>query len=169
MKKYRYATTSLLWDYLRGGLGLAVSLLPLVFLDGILLPIAVVLGVIAGLFTLFIARTALRHKTEIELSQDAISVISPLGRKEIAWLGLKAVTLSYFSTSRSGTGKGVVTLKLSDEDTTIRIDSGLNGFDSVIQGVAQVCSKVAVAVSPTTVHNFEALGVPIAGNIPDVN
>jgi uncharacterized membrane protein YjgN (DUF898 family) len=164
MTKFHYAKTPLLWDLVRGGLGLAVTLLPLVVLDDILPFVAVILAVLSGLFVLFIARTALRHKTEIELSHDGIRVMAPLGAKEIAWPDLKSVSLSYFSTSRSGSGKGVMTLKLSDGPTTIRIDSGLNGFDTVAQGVARICSKVPVAVSATTVHNFEALGAPIAGN-----
>ena len=142
MTRLYYLKTPLLWDLLRGGLGLAVTVLPLILLDNI------------------------RHKTEIQLTQDGIMMVTPLGRKEIAWLDMTAVTLSYFSTSRSGAGKGVMTLKLKAGDTIIRIDSSLNGFDTVVKQVAWVCSKVPVAISPTTVHNFDAMGVPIVGDDP---
>ncbi|WP_420725208.1 hypothetical protein [Hwanghaeella sp. LZ110] len=166
MIRLYYLKTPLLWDLLRGFLGLAVTLLPLILLDRILSAIIVILAAIAGLFVIFIVRTALRHKTEIQLSQDEIRVATPIGSKEIAWLELTGVTLSYFSTSRSGSGNGVMTLKLSDGTTVIRIDSNLNSFDTVVKQVARVCSKVPVAVSPTTVHNFDALGAPIAGDDP---
>ena len=148
MIRLYYLKTPLLWDLLRGFLGLAVTLLPLILLDRILPAIIVILAAIAGLFVIFIVRTALRHKSEI------------------AWSELTGVTLSYFSTSRSGSGNGVMTLKLSDGTTVIRIDSNLNSFDTVVKQVARVCSKVPVAVSPTTVHNFDALGAPIAGDDP---
>ncbi len=166
MTRLYYLKTPLLWDLLRGGLGLTVTVLPLSLLDNILPVIVVILVAIAGLFVVFITRIALRHKTEIQLTQDGIMMVTPLGRKEIAWLDMTAVTLSYFSTSRSGAGKGVMTLKLKAGDTIIRIDSSLNGFDTVVKQVAWVCSKVPVAISPTTVHNFDAMGAPIAGDDP---
>lgn len=164
MTRLYYQKTPLLWDLLRGSLGLTVTVLPLILLDNILPVIVVILVAIAGLFLVFIARIALRHKTEIQLTQDGIMIATPLGRKEIAWLDMTAVALSYFSTSRSGAGKGIMTLKLTAGDTIIRIDSSLDGFDTVVKQIARVCAKLPVAVSPTTVHNFDAMGAPIVGD-----
>ena len=56
MIRLYYLKTPLLWDLLRGFLGLAVTLLPLILLDRILPAIIVILAAIAGLFVIFIVR-----------------------------------------------------------------------------------------------------------------
>ncbi len=158
----RYDRGELLTDGLRGLAGLVVTLGPILFLDNILLPVAIVLGLAALLFGFFLIRIFLRHKTTIELSQDAIAVVSPVRTRRLAWDQVTAVRLSYFASSRFRAGTGVTTLKLSGGDGDITVESSLSGFDELLAAAARVSARSGVAVDPATVHNFEALGIPIA-------
>ena len=95
----RYPVASLYPDYLRTGLGLAVTLGPLLWLD-LAGAVAALLAGLGLLFAWFGARTVVRHLSRVELSGDAILLSGPVPRR-LAWSDLERLKLAYYAPRRS--------------------------------------------------------------------
>ncbi|WP_421880998.1 hypothetical protein [Pacificispira sp.] len=161
MKILRYDSGALAKDAARGLIGLAVTAGPALGVENILRPIEIVCWALATLFAVFLLRTALRHKTEIQLSEDAIAVQSPLRRRQLKWSDITVVKLSYFASAKARRGSGVLTLTLRGGGTKIIVESSLKEFDRLAESVAELCARQGIDVDPTTMHNFDAMGSPI--------
>lgn len=148
-------------DALRGAGGLALCLTPLIFVEEILTWVAVIFWVLAGVFAVFLLRILYRLKSEIQLSDDEITLIAPGTRRTIVWDRLESVKLSYFASKRAKAGDGVMTLTLRGDGTKIVVESSLTEFDALATGVSRLCGAKALDVDMTTSHNFQALGAPI--------
>lgn len=162
MKSLRYKPSALAMDALRGVGGLALCLAPLIFVEEILTWVAVIFWVLAGVFAVFLLRILYRLKSEIQLNDEAITLIAPGTRRTIAWDRLEGVKLAYFASKRAKAGDGVMTLTLFGEGTKIIVESSLTEFDTLAMGVSRVCGAKALDVDMTTSHNFQALGAPIS-------
>lgn len=154
MSLHRYPPRALAGDYVRAGLGLAVTGGPLIFLRPATV-VAVVLGAIAAIFALFALRTAIRHFTVVEVTADAIRAHGPTG-KRLTWDEIDRVQLDYFSTRRES-GDGWMQLKLGARRGRIRIDSTLGDFDRIAATVASAAR--GADMTETTRGNFQALGI----------
>jgi hypothetical protein len=161
VKSLRYEKGALAMDALRGGGGLALCVGPLVFVEDILTWVAAIFWILAAVFGVFVLKVVDRHKTEIQIGDDGITMIAPGRTRSIAWDRLERVKLSYFASKRARPGDGVMTMTLRGDGTKIVVDSALTEFDIVAEGVARVCGAKSLDVDPTTAHNFEALGAPI--------
>lgn len=161
MKTLRYEGGALVKDALRGLAGIAFTAGPALTVENILRPIEFACWGLAALFAAFLLRTAIRHKTEIQLSEDAIAVSGPLRRRQMGWDELESVKLSYFASARARQGSGILTLTLRGGGTKIIVESSLREFDRLAEFVAGLCAQRGIDVDPTTMHNFEALGSPI--------
>ena len=104
MKKFSYPTKETNKEYVRAGLGIVLSLVPLLLLK----PSSVIVSVLASIFCLFFLygiRAIDRGQTQICVTAGGICSEGILTRA-IKWEELEALKLSYFSTRRDGE-KGV--------------------------------------------------------------
>jgi hypothetical protein len=152
-----YYPLSRLWpDYLRAVLGLTTCL-------GLVLFTAlqsVIFAVLVGLSLLFAwlgAVTAWRQQIEIEL--DASGVVRRnswferlgLGRwglgqgVALRWLKVRAVALRYYSTRRDRS-EGWLQLTIEAEGGTLRVDSDLVGFPSLVELAFAAAEKNGVVI-----------------------
>ena len=157
-RTYRYPMRALALDYAGAVFGLTASLGVLGFMQ----PAAAVgwvLAVVAGLFLVYFARTVCRQLTHIELDETGIRALGPAfvpTGGAIRWADLCLLRLDYYSTRADREG-GWMQLKLGDARRTIRIDSGLEGFEQVAMFAAQEAARRDLALDPATVNNIHVL------------
>src|ERR1041384_2780159 len=83
MVELRYPVGSLVYDYLRGILGLGISLV-IIQSIGLDTPIFWVILGLAALFLVWLANTALRHMSRIRFDEEGLQT-APWPKKNIAW------------------------------------------------------------------------------------
>ena len=155
-REFHYSGRALAADYLRSAIGLAASAGPLLLMQPALWP-ALFLTVAAALFLVYFARTVCRQLTRIALDEAGISARGPLGAS-IRWDALRALQLEYYST-RSDREEGWMQLKLRDERSTIRIDSGIGDFAQLAGVAATQAARRGVALDDASRANLAALGI----------
>jgi hypothetical protein len=151
----RYARPALYADYARAGAGVAVCLLPLLFVTTNAVTVA--LAALGILFLLFGVRTAARHATEIVADDSGIVARGPFGGR-IAWDELSRLKLAYYATRRDRKG-GWMHMTLSGGGQTLRLDSSLDGFNDIARVAARAGIARNVDVSDATRANFAALDI----------
>lgn len=153
--EHRYPPSAMFRDYVASGIGLVLSLPPMVILD---LP-AVVLGIF-GLMSLCFAIHGLgvvrRQRTRIETGGDGLSFAPPPRR--MAWNEITRFRLSWFSTRRDG-AHGWMELKVEGRNATLRVDSRLDRFPELVGHVWRAVARQGVELDPATRANLDALGV----------
>jgi hypothetical protein len=165
MTRLRYPIESLRGDYLRAAIGLALTTAPILAIPT-RSPGMYVLAGAAGLFALFAVRTWLRQRSSVALDDRGISIFRP-SQVTFAWVDIRSVKLSYFSTRSDRTGGWMqLTLKGTDPRRgpglrTIRVDSALEGFADVVRAAARAAEINRLSISPTTRANFGALGLDV--------
>jgi len=153
---HRYNRRALLGDYARGGLGLAVTGLPLI-VTPVATGVAVVLGGFAVLFGVYVLRTWVRSVSVVEVDGDGIRSRGPRGAL-IGWDEVQTFELRYFSTRRDKDG-GWMQMTVRGAGRTIAIESALDGFDDVVRHVSLVARRNELALSEATRDNLHALGL----------
>ena len=159
MSRHRYSRRVLIKDYLRAGLGLAVTAGPVLLLQPAP-AIAVVLGALSLLFGAFALRTGLRHLTVIEVMTDGIVSRGPISC-HIRWREVTRLRLDYYAIRREPQG-GWMQLKIGGPRRGIRVDSTIDGFEQVAAAVASIVPTYAIPLTDTVVANFDALGISVA-------
>lgn len=156
MTVYRHDFRSLGGDYLRAGLGLALTLGPLV-----LVPVHAVLawmfGAVAALMAIHGLRTIWRHLAVIECGDDILVLRVPVTRR-LAWSDLSELQLRYFSTRRDR-DRGWMQLILKGSGVALRIDSTLPGFEEIVRRAAAAAAAAGLPLSSATRRNLESLGL----------
>ncbi len=143
-------------DYARAAAGLAITGGPAVFAD--LLPVvAIILGGLALLFGGYGVRTYWRHRTSVEVSDEALHTHGPFG-KTVPWAALDEVRLRYFSTRRDR-AKGWMQLTVKGQEATIQLDSTLDAFEDVARRVVEVARHRGIELNEATRSNLDALGL----------
>lgn len=155
MISYRYPARAVMRDYLVSGVGLAVFLPPLAFMD---LPLVTVMifSALGGLFLVFGFQVYRRHRIRVDLSSDGLC-IAPGGR-ELPWRALSKLVLSYFAVRRDGE-RGWMELKLVAEAQSVRLDSRLEGFSEIAACAARAARHNGLSLDATTLANLAALGI----------
>ena len=168
--RHRYPARAVLLDYLYSGLGLLFTLGPLAGTapSG---PAAWVLGGLAALFAVYGARTVLRHRTSLRVSEEEI-VADGLLRRHLPWNRLTRCTLGYYATRRNR-DRGWMQLTLKAGGRSLRIDSQIEGFDRIVRRAVHAAQRRDIAFDNTTQENLRALGIttgdadPVADPAPD--
>jgi hypothetical protein len=155
MSIHRYSFRNLLADYLRGGAGLAIGAGGWLLAPSVL-HVVVIFGGLTTLFLLFTIRTALRQRTWIELTEEAISV-GQSRRKTLRWDQLSHVKLRYYSTRRNRSG-GWMTLKLANAGEHVAVDSNIDGFEAIAARAARAAAANRLELDEITQTNLTALG-----------
>ena len=161
MSRHVYPASAMLGDYARA----AAGLLPILAILAIA-PLgsvgATVLGGFAALFAVFGIRTALRHATQVELTQEAVQA-SGLLRASISLTDLDGMKLAYYSTRRDRRN-GWMQLELRSGSSTLRLDSRIEGFTQLVQVAARAAERCGLSLNLATLANLEALGVKVGAN-----
>jgi len=98
MSLHGYKKGAVTGDYVRGGLGFAVTAFPVAFAP-MLGTFQIVFLLIALVFAGFIVKTWLRAQTRYEVDDDGIQAQGPLS-KTIKWSELAVLDLRYYSTQK---------------------------------------------------------------------
>jgi hypothetical protein len=156
MTRYYYPTSAMLGDYLRAASGLVPTAVLLATM-----PVgptaAIVLGGFASLFAVFGFRTALRHRTRVEMTETML-IASGLIPASISWSRLDRLKLAYYSTRRDRR-EGWMQLELRAGQTKVCVDSRIEGFAEVVKASARAAENRGLSLDPATSANLEALGV----------
>ena len=164
MTEMRYPPKALLADYARGAIGLALTGVPLALVD--MHPVAFWICLPGfALSAAFVARTALRQATQLRLDDDGVSVIGPVTRR-IDWSTLRSFRLAYYSTRRDRQ-QGWMQLSLSSGRGSVRIESSIDGFDTIVAHAHRAARERRIDLSDATVGNLLALGLD-AGTAPSL-
>lgn len=153
----RYPMASICGDYLRAGLGLVLSLGPLLLLD-VAGPLVVLLGVLGALFAWFGMRTVSRHLSRVELSGQAIALRGPVSR-HLAWGDLDRMKLAYYAPRRARDDGWLQLTLRGGGGGSIRLDSTLTGFDQVLGQASRAARQKALPLDAATHANLAALGL----------
>ncbi len=162
MQTLGYPARALLGDYVRSGLGIALTLPPAIAVPAGSAAQYVLVALVA-LFGTFGARTLLRQSSSVALEPAGVTV-SALRRTRLEWTQLRSVKLNYYST-RGDRGEGWMQLTLKGGGGpgggTVRVDSSLDGFVEVARAAAEAARPARVALSETTRVNFASLGIAV--------
>jgi hypothetical protein len=171
MVELRYPLSALAFDYLRGVVGLGISVLILEAI-GTDTPVFWVFIGLAVLFLIWLGNTFLRHMSRIRFDQEGLTS-APWPKKSISWNGLKKMELRYYTTKRRrrNTGRdgdaaesgrsdrGWMTLTLRSEKQRIDIESTLPHFADIVARAAHAAKEAQVPLDQVTVENLSAIGV----------
>ncbi len=154
---YRWPLSALAGDYLRSGIGFALS-----FLFFLLVPPGSIaffaLLALAVLFGLYLAQTALRARTVLTLLPEGLAVTGFFGNRLISWKALDQFALRYY-TLRREKGAGWMDLKLGSGGYTVTIDDRLDGFRSILARSWQAACERDIGISSSTYANLTAAGL----------
>jgi hypothetical protein len=158
MVELRYPLSSLVYDYMRGILGLGISAVVLQSI-GFDTPIFWVILGLTGLFLVWLANTALRHISRIRFDEEGLESM-PWPKKSISWSGLEDMALRYYSTRRKRKD-GWMTLTLKSGKSKIDIESSLPHFADIVARAAHAAKQAQLPLDHVTVENMNALGVKV--------
>ena len=156
MSLHRYPPRTLMGDYVRSCLGLALTFPPLMMFSPSTL-IAVTLGLVGSLCGFFLLRTAERHRTIVSVDDDLIAV-SGVFASVIRWDEVEKLELSYYSVKRDRSG-GWMQLTLRRPGATVKVDSRLQGFLDIVKRAARAAREHEVRVNAVTRANLAALRI----------
>ncbi len=156
MTRHVYPGSAMIGDYLRAAAGF-VPVAAILATTSVGAVAGTVLGGFAVLFSVFGVRTALRHGTRVEMTEDALRCSGPIGRS-ISWRELDGLKLAYFSTRRDRRD-GWMQLELRAGASILRMDSRIEGFNQVVGRAAQAAEARGLSLNPATAANLEALGI----------
>lgn len=167
MKVYRYPLRSLLGDYLRAGVGLAVGLGVLVTVPASL-TIVLVFGGLTLLFLLFGLRTVQRHMLQVALTDEQICGAS-IRTAVLPWQSLERIKLRYYGTRRQRRredGGGFMQLSLKGAGTALTLESSIDGFELIAWRAAKAARENGVSLDPTSAGNLLDLGIDADRDTP---
>lgn len=164
MTVHAYPMKSIRGDYIRAGIGLALAGAPFALGD-VPVALAVVLGLLIGLFALYGFVTYTRHRTRIEQTDDGL-VVNAWRRTAIPWNELQEIRLSYFATRRERKtkkveGEGWMELRLKGPQGRVRIESNCEGFEDMLRPAVAVALERKLSLSGATAANLESLGISL--------
>ena len=160
MNVFRYPVRSLVGDYLRASVGLAVGLGVLASAPGSV-TVIVIFGGLTALFGGFAYRTLRRHLLRVALTAEAIHG-SGLGTREVPWGKLDLVKLRYFGTRRQRqreTGGGFMQLTLEGAGASLTLESSIEGFEYIAWRATKAARENGVGLDPTSAGNLLELGI----------
>ena len=164
MTSFHYPMNALRGDYLRGAIGLFVTVGLLIAATKITI-FQYIFAAGAVLFLGFFLRTAQRHLTTFSFSNDTFQANGPLG-KNISLPAVIDIRLRYFSTRKDRTGEGGwFELTIRDPKSKISVDSTINGFEQIMQRCVNTIHQNKLTPSETTIENFSSAGFPLQNRL----
>ena len=168
MTIFHYPMNALRGDYLRGAIGLFVTVGLLIAATKITI-FQYIFAAGAVLFLGFFLRTAQRHLTTFSFSNGSFQANGPLG-KSISLPAVIDIRLRYFSTRKDRTGDGGwFELTIRDSKSKISVDSTINGFEQIMQNCVNTIHQNKLTPSETTIANFSSAGFPLQNHLSSEN
>ena len=166
----KYRQRALIRDYLLALVGLCGTAAPPVLRDFSSVVDAAFL-IIAAIFLSFLVRTIIRQFAFVTVTDTEIRQ-SGLFPRTIAWAKLDRIKLSYYSMRRRRSqtdqlARGWMELQLGSSWRRILLDSSLEGFDEVVERVADVARTNKCRLNEVTRANFAALGFDVSWHIDE--
>lgn len=156
MSRHHYPPSALIPDYSRAGAGLLLSGGPLLLADPSSLMVYFLAG-LAALFSLYGLRTLVRQMWRLEVTENGVTAAGPFGGS-VRWDELSALQLRYFSTRRDR-GDGWMQLKLRGGDGSLKIESALSDFATVVARAAGEAERRGLALNESTRVNLATFGI----------
>lgn len=156
----RYPPGPIVADYVRGGVGLALTLAPLAALD-VHPALFWVLAAMAALFAVFLFRTAERHAARVTFDDVALTVAGPRPRR-IAWAEIADLRIAYYSTRRDRQQGWMQMTVRSADGAAASIESSLDGFERLAARAADAARARGLPLAETTLENLAAIGIVYA-------
>lgn len=157
MQLHRYPPRSLIGDYCRAGGGFLIAAVPLT----IGTPGTVFFILLNGLALLFLGyglRTARLQWTAYEILPDGLACHGPLKRFH-SWDKVSNIRLRYYATTREKNLRdmkhGWLELKITSPAGTLRIDSGVEGFETILNAVSEAAEKHQIELDEMTEENLK--------------
>ena len=113
--------------------------------------VAAVLALVFG----YALQVYLRQRSVVCLDDSGLHVAGPLSYS-LSWQDLRRVKLSYYSTRRDGS-EGWMQLKVAGKGRSIRIDSDLIGFETIVIEALRQADLLGLDVGSATRHNAAVL------------
>jgi len=163
MNVFRYPARSLVGDYLRAGIGLAVGLGVLASAP-VSVMVFVIFGSLTALFGGFAYRTLRRHLLRVAVTTEAIHGNGP-GARELPWGKLDLLKLRYFGTRRqrhreAGRGDGgFMQLTLAGAGASLTLESSIEGFEYIAWHAAKAARENGVGLDSASAGNLLELGI----------
>lgn len=160
---HRYPWPRLRGDYIRAAIGFALCLWLLSVAFGNFWPALIITGPTLA-FAIFGARTWLRHTTVLTVTADGVAgrpsgvIALPWHSFALPWNGLNRVKLSYYSTRRDKS-EGWLQMTIATPTRKWSCDSNVEGFDRLARLAFDAARRNGLALSDTTMTNFNALGI----------
>lgn len=156
MSRHVYPTSAMLGDYARTAAGL-VPTTAILAIEPVGLLGGAILSGFAALFATFGLRTAVRHNTRIEATDQALHA-SGLARVSISWDELDQLRLAYYSTGRDRRD-GWMQLVLRSGSARLRVDSRIEGFTDLVRTATRAAELRGLRLNEATSSNLQALGI----------
>lgn len=155
-EQYRYDQSAMRGDLIRGGFGLAITVLPVVLVQ-MHWVLVLLFGGAGVLFAVFTWRIWQRMQTVVETDDIGLILKGP-GGGLLRWADMEQLKLAYFSTRRDRQ-KGWMQLTLRGQGRTFRFESTLDGFEALTDRAAEAAHDKGLVLEPATENNLTALGV----------
>jgi hypothetical protein len=153
----RYVPTVLRWELAKGAAGTVGGLAILLGLSPspwVGVPVAVVSALFAG----YGWQQVRRRRLAFEVTEERTSLREGARLRTIPWAGLERVQLKYYAFGRRAE-HGTLVLSLAGAGQRIKLDSSADEFATALFYAAQVARNRDLAIDPTTLANFEQLGL----------
>jgi hypothetical protein len=160
VRVYRYPLRSLVGDYLRASVGLAVGVIVLVTVP----PSPAIVAIFGGLTVLFLVfglRTVQRHMLQVALTDDQICGAA-FRTRILPWDSLERLKLRYYGTRRQRRredGGGFMQLSLKGGGAALTLESSIDGFERIAWRAAKAARDNGVSLDPTSAGNLLDLGI----------
>ncbi len=160
MNDFRYPVRSLVGDYVRAGIGLALGLGVLASAP-VSVMVVVIFGGLTALFGGFAYRTLRRHLLRVAVTTEAICG-SGLGTLELPWDELGLLKLRYYGTRRQRNredGGGFMQLTLKGAGASLTLESSIEGFEYIAWHAAKAARETGIDLDPISAENLLELGI----------
>lgn len=155
MTAYRYPRPTVRGEYVRAGIGMALTGLPLAAAAGTPLPTAI-FGVLFGAFAAYGVRAW--HRGNLTVTVDERAIVARGGRiRQIEWAGLEAFQLRYYSTRRDRS-QGWMQVSVYGGGVSIAVESSFEGFERIVEYALSAARARELPLDRATRLNLLALG-----------
>ncbi len=165
MKVLRYPLQSLIGDYLRAGIVVAVGCAVLLSVP----PSPAIIAIIGGITLLFLVfglRTAQRHLMQVAITNEAIGT-RDFRAKSLPWEKLDRLKLRFYGMRKESPGSGgFMQLTLKGDGASMTFESSIDGFTLIAWRAAKAIRDNERSVDPTSAGYLLDLGIDIDSDLP---
>ncbi len=160
MNVFRYPGKSLIGDYIRSGVGLAVGLGVLASASSSI-TIVIIFGALTALFLAFGFRTVKRQMLRVAVTDEEIRGAG-FGTRGLPWDRLDELKLRYYGTRRQRVREssgGFMQLTLKGAGVTMTLESSIDGFEYIVWRATKAARENGVSLDSASAGNLLERGL----------